>query len=73
MAAYVARGNPGHVLYPARMDPFICPWEALEDGALLRQLREIVRVRFPEKSVPDPRRAEEASVWDTERVLGELL
>lgn len=70
VAAYVRRGNPGHLLYPARLDPFICPWEAIEDGALLKQLRDIVRARFPEKSVPDPRRDEEASVWDTERVLG---
>ena len=69
VAAYVARGNPGHVLYPARMDPFICPWEALEEGNLVRALREILRTRFPEKSVPDPRRDEEASVRDTEGIL----
>ena len=70
VAAYVRRGNPGHVLYPARLDPFICPWEALEDGELLKRVREIVRSRFPEKSVPDPRRDEEASLRDTERILG---
>ena len=69
VAAYVRRGNPGHIFYPARLDPFICPWEALEDGALLRQLREIVRARFPEKTVPDPRRDEEASLKDTESML----
>ena len=69
LRAYVGRGNPGHLLYPARLDPFICPWEALESGELLRQVREAVRTRFPEKSVPDPRRDEEASVRDTERML----
>ena len=66
---YVRRGNPGHLLYPARMDPFICPWEALESGELLRAVRDAVRARFPEKSVADPRRDEEASVRDTERLL----
>lgn len=71
VSAYVRRGNPGHLLYPARLDPFICPWEALEDGDLLRSVRDIVRTRFPEKSVPDPRRDEEASVRDTEAILGE--
>ena len=71
VSAYVRRGNPGHRLYPARLDPFICPWEALEDGELLRSVRDIVRRRFPEKSVPDPRRDEEASVRDTEAMLGE--
>ena len=69
VAAYVRRGNPGHLLYPARLNPLICPWEALEGGELLRQLRDAVRARFPEKSVPDPRRTEEASVKDTERLL----
>ena len=69
VAAYVRRGNPGHRLYTARLDPFICPWEALEDGGLLRRVREAVRSRFPERSVPDPRRDEEASLWDTERIL----
>lgn len=69
VTAYVGRGNPGHRLYPARLDPFICPWEALEDGELLRRVRDAVRARFPEKSVPDPRRDEEASVRDTERLL----
>lgn len=67
---YVGRGNPGHLLYPARLDPFICPIEALEDGELLKRIRDIVRARFPEKSVPDPRRDEEASVRDTEAILG---
>lgn len=71
VVAYVGRGNPGPVLYPARLDPFLCPWEALEDGELLRGVRDILRARYPEKSVPDPRRAEEASLWDTERILGE--
>lgn len=71
VAAYVARGNPGHILYPAKLDPFLCPWEELEDGELLRQVRQIVRTRYPEKTVPDPRRDEEASLRDTERVLGE--
>jgi len=71
VSAYVRRGNPGHLLYPARLDPFICPWEALEDGELLRKVRGIVRSRFPERAVPDPRRDEEASLWDTERILGE--
>ena len=71
VSAYVRRGNPGHRLYPARLDPFICPWEALEDGQLLAQVRDIVHSRFPEKSVPDPRRDEEASLRDTERMLGE--
>ena len=33
--AYVRRGNPGHILHPARLNPFICPWEALEAGELL--------------------------------------
>lgn len=70
--AYVRRGNPGHRLYPARLDPFVCPYEALEDGELLRAVRDAVRARFPEKSVPDPRRDEEASVRDTERILGEI-
>lgn len=71
VAAYVGRGNPGPVLYPARLDPFLCPWEALEDGELLTQVRDILKARYPEKSVSDPRRAEEASLWDTERILGE--
>lgn len=71
VSAYVRRGNPGHVLWPARLDPFICPWEALEDGTLLEKVREIVHTRFPEKAVPDPRRDEEASLRDTERMLGE--
>ena len=70
VAAYVGRGNPGHVLYPAKLDPFICPFDALEDGELVKRIREIVRTRFPEKSVPDPRRDEEASVRDTEAILG---
>ena len=65
------RGNPGHRLYPARLDPFLCPWEALEDGELIKKVRKIVRARFPEKSVPDPRRDEESSLRDTERILGE--
>ena len=72
VTAYVRRGNPGHILWPAKLDPFICPWEALESGELLRGLREAVRARFPEKSVPDPRRDEEASVRDTEALLGEV-
>lgn len=71
VSAWVRRGNPGHILYPAKLDPFICPWEALEDGALLSRVRDIVHSRFPEKSVPDPRRDEEASLWDTERMVGE--
>lgn len=70
VAAYVGSGNPGHRLYPARLDPFICPWEALEDGERLRLVRRIVRRRFPERSVPDPRRDEEASLRDTQRILG---
>ena len=69
VTAYVRRGNPSHLLYPARMNPFICPWEALESGELLRAVRDAVHTRFPEKSVPDPRRDEEASVRDTERLL----
>ena len=69
VAAYVRRGNPGHILHPARLNPFICPWEALEAGELLNSVREIVRSRFPEKTVPDPRREEEASLLDTERIL----
>lgn len=71
VSAYVLRGNPGHRLYPAKLDPFLCPWEELEDGERLKQVRRIVRARFPEKSVPDPRRDEEASLRDTERILGE--
>jgi len=71
VSAWVRRGNPGHILYPAKLDPFLCPWEALEDGALLNRIRDIVRARYPEKSVPDPRRDEEASLRDTERMLGE--
>ena len=71
VSAYVLRGNPGHRLYPARLDPFLCPWEALEDGELIKKVRKIVRARFPEKSVPDPRRDEESSLRDTERILGE--
>ena len=69
VATYVRRGNPGHLLGPARLNPFICPWEALESGELLQKVREAVRACFPEKSVPDPRRAEEESVKDTERIL----
>ncbi len=71
VSAWVRRGNPGHILYPAKLDPFICPWEALEDGALLSRVRDIVHSRFPEKSLPDPRRDEEASLRDTERMVGE--
>ena len=71
VTACVGRGNPGHILYPAKQDPFLCPWEALEDGERIQQVRDIVHTRFPEKSVPDPRRDEEASLWDTERILGE--
>lgn len=71
VSAWVRRGNPGHILYPARLNPFICPWEALEESDLPARVRELVRACFPEKSVPDPRRVEEASVRDTERVLGE--
>jgi len=71
VATYVQRGNPGHLLYPARLNPFICPWEALESGELLEQVRGAVRSRFPEKSVADPRRDEEESVRDTERLLTE--
>lgn len=71
VTAYVRRGNPGHLLYPAKLSPFICPWEALESGELLRDLRDALRARFPEKSVPDPRKDEEASVRDTEALLGE--
>ena len=70
VAAYVGRGNPSHILYPAKLNPFICPWEALEGGELLRGVREAVRARFPEKSVADPRKDEEASVRDTEAVIG---
>lgn len=71
VAACVRRGNPGHRLYPARLDPFICPFEALEGGELLAAVRDAVRARFPERSVADPRRDEEASVRDTETLLGE--
>ena len=71
VAAYVRRGNPGHLLYPARLNPFICPWEALESGELLQRIRDVVRTGFPEKTVPDPRRDEEESVRDTERLLTE--
>ena len=70
VTTYVRRGNPGHVLAPARLDPFICPWEALEEGDLLKRVREAVRARYPERTVPDPRRAAEQSVQDTERILG---
>ena len=69
VSAGARRGNPGHVLYPAKLHPFICPWEALESGELLKQVRQAVRAWFPEKSVPDPRRDEEASVRDTGRLL----
>ena len=72
VAASVRRGNPGHRLYPARLDPFICPWDALEGGELLKAVRDAVRARFPERSVADPRRDEEASVRDTETMLGEI-
>ncbi len=72
VAAWVRRGNPGHRLYPARLDPFICPNEALEGGERARQVRDAVRARFPERSVADPRRDEEASVRDTETMLGEV-
>lgn len=72
VTAYVRQGNPGAVFHPARLDPFICPWEALEGGELLRGVREAVRARFPEKTVADPRRDEEASVRDTEALLGEV-
>lgn len=71
VTAYVRRGNPSHLLYTARMNPFICPWEQLESGELLRAVRGAVRSRYPEKSVPDPRRDEEESVRDTERLLTE--
>ena len=71
MTAYVRRGNPSHLLHTARLNPFICPWEALESGELLQEVRDAVRSRFPEKSVPDPRRDEEESVRDTERLLTE--
>ena len=69
VARYVRRGNPGHILYPAKLDPFIRPLEMIEDGGLLDRVRDIVRASFPEKSVPNPRRDEEASVRDTERIL----
>lgn len=69
VAAYVRRGNPGHLLHPAKLDPFICPWEALKDDALYKKIRDTVRARFPEKSVPNPKRDEEASVRDTESIL----
>ena len=69
VTAYVRRGNPGHRLYPARLDPFICPWEAVESGELPTAVRDAVRAVFPEKSVPAPRRDEEAAVRDTERML----
>lgn len=72
VSAYVRRGNPGPVFHPAKLDPFICPWDALESGELLRRVRDAVRARFPEKSVADPRRDEEASVRDTEALLGEV-
>ena len=71
VTAYVRRGNPSHLLHTARLNPFICPWEALESGELLQEVRDAVRSRFPEKSVPDPRRDEEESVRDTERLLTE--
>ena len=31
VAQYVRRGNPGHILYPAKLDPFIRPWEEIEE------------------------------------------
>ncbi|MBQ3423862.1 MAG: hypothetical protein IJH38_01530 [Clostridia bacterium] len=69
VAAWVAGGCASHRLYPARLDPFLCPWEALEAGDLAGEVRRIVKGRFPEKAVPDPRRDEEASLRDTERIL----
>ena len=70
-AAYVQRGNPGHQLYLGRMHPFICSWQALQDGGLVREVRRAVQERFPEREVRDPREADEAAVRFTEALLRE--
>ena len=69
VAAYVQRGNPGHALHLSKLNPFICDWQALEAGQLLRRVRDAVHAGLPDKPVPDPRRTYEASVRDTERLL----
>ena len=68
-AAYVQRGNPGHQLYLGRMHPYICPWQALQDGELVREVRRAVQERFPERDVRDPREADEAAVRCTELLM----
>ena len=58
VSAYVQRGNPGHQLYLARLHPFLCDWQSLKSGALLREVEEAVHSRMPEKRVYDPRQAD---------------
>lgn len=65
VAAYVRRGNPGPQLALARLDPFLCGWDALQAGRLLEALREAV----PNRPVKDPRRGYIAAVRDTETIL----
>ncbi len=52
---YVQRGNPSHQLYMGKLHPFICPWEDIAAGALLERITQILRIRWPESTIYDPR------------------
>lgn len=52
---YVQRGNPSHQLYLGKLHPFLCPWEDLASGELLKAVSEAVHSRLPEKKIHDPR------------------
>lgn len=58
VAAYVQRGNPGQQLYLAKLHPFLCDWQSLQSGALIREVEEAIHSRMPEKRVYDPRKAD---------------
>ena len=58
VAAYVQRGNPGQQLYLAKLHPFLCDWQSLKSGALIREVEEAIHSRMPEKRVYDPREAD---------------
>ncbi len=66
---YVQRGSPTHQLHLAKLHPFLCPWEELEQGGRLASVREAVYSRLPEARIQDPREADARTAADTVRLL----
>ena len=52
---YLQQGSTTHQLHLAKLHPFLCSWEELEDGSILQSVEDALRSRLPEKRIADPR------------------